>query len=65
MIRVTWPQSQIYNYLTEDEMTQYEEDGTIVYGNNCTLCIDEDCYDEITDLCWRRFHAQRRKKRNK
>ena len=57
MIRVSWPDSQIYNQLTEDELMDYEDRGIIVYGNDCSYCIDEDYYEEITDLCWRRYYG--------
>ena len=50
-IKVSWPDSQKFAVLTDDEFEQYEEDGIIIFGSDDSYLIDEDYIDEIDDIC--------------
>ena len=50
-VKVSWPDSQKFAALTDDEFEQYEEDGIIIFGSDDSYLIDEDYIDEIDDIC--------------
>ena len=50
-VKVSWPDSQKFTVLTDDEFEQYEEDGIIIFGSDDSYLVDEDYLDEIDDIC--------------
>ena len=50
-VKVSWPDSQKFTVLTDDEFEQYEEDGIIIFGSDDSYLIDEDYIDEIDAIC--------------
>ena len=50
-IKVSWPDSQKFAVLTDDEFELYEEDNILVLDSDGNYLVNEDYIDEIDDIC--------------
>ena len=50
-IKVSWPDSQKFAVLTDDEFELYEEDNILVLDSDGNYLVNEDYFDEIDAIC--------------